>query len=77
MTEHRRTELQQEVVQALLESKAVDFEALGAVFAKYGELVAREGSGLSVQLDWRFVHDTCIPPEPYAQRRFGLEATQE
>ena len=35
-----RSELEQEIVQALVESKAVDFEAAGSIFAKYGARAA-------------------------------------
>jgi len=66
----RRTELQQEVVEALITSKAVDFEAVGKVLSKYGARAARAGDGIGVIINWR-VHDICIPPEPFLD--FGLE----
>jgi hypothetical protein len=60
----RRTELQQEVVEALITSKAVDFEAVGKVLSKYGARAARAGDAIGVIINWR-AHDICIPPEPY------------
>jgi hypothetical protein len=39
----RRTELQQEIVEALISSKAIDFEAVGKVLSKYGARAARAG----------------------------------
>jgi hypothetical protein len=67
---NRRTELQQEVVEALITSKAVDFEAVGKVLSKYGARAARAGDGIGVLITWR-LHDICIPPEPYLD--LGLE----
>jgi hypothetical protein len=63
---NRRTELQQEVVEALITSKAVNFEAIGKVLSKYGDRAARAGDGLAVIINRRVI-DTCIPPEPYLQ----------
>lgn len=57
----KRTELQREVVDALIESRAVDFEAVGSVLAKYGERAARTGDGFAVIINWR-AWDICIPP---------------
>ena len=62
---NRRTELQQAVVDALIASKAVNFEAVGSVLAKFGERAARSGDGLSFVVNWHVVRDICIPPEPY------------
>ncbi len=42
----KRTELQQQVVEALLDSKAIDLEVVGSVISKYGELAARQGESL-------------------------------
>ncbi|MFZ1411600.1 MAG: hypothetical protein WAS07_09085 [Micropruina sp.] len=46
MAEHERTPLQDEVVRALIETKAIDFEAVGALFSKYGARAALEGDSL-------------------------------
>ena len=46
MSEAKRTPLQDEVVRALIETKAIDFEAVGALFAKYGARAALEGDAL-------------------------------
>ena len=61
---NRRTELQQEVVEALIASKAVNFDAIGKVLAKYGDRAARAGEGFAVIIHRRVI-DACIPPEPY------------
>ena len=42
----KRTPLQDEVVRALIETKAIDFEAVGALFSKYGARAALEGEPL-------------------------------
>ena len=56
-----RTKLQQEVVEALIATKAVNFEAVGAVMSKFGERAALAGDGLWSVINWR-IHDYCIPP---------------
>jgi hypothetical protein len=62
MPVEKRTELQQEMIKALIESKAIDFEAAGGVLAKYGARAALEGNGLAFNINWRVVRDICIPP---------------
>ncbi|HEX5014546.1 MAG TPA: hypothetical protein VFV72_10345 [Candidatus Limnocylindrales bacterium] len=42
----RRSEFHQEVVQALIESKAIDFGAVGATMSKFAERAALEGESL-------------------------------
>ena len=64
MTKRLRSELQQEVVDAILESGAVNFEAVGTVLAKYGARAAATGSDIAAIIGRR-VMDVCIPPEPY------------
>jgi len=41
-----RTEFQQQVVEALLDSKAIDFEAVGSLVSKFGDEAARRGEFL-------------------------------
>jgi hypothetical protein len=57
-----RTELQQEVVDALVESKAVDFEAIGSILGQFGERAARQGVNLGFVVGRRF-WSYCIPPD--------------
>lgn len=57
----RRTELQAEVINALISSKAIDFEAVGAVLGKYGARAAATGDAVGMVINWRHV-DICIPP---------------
>ena len=42
-----RTELEQEIVNALIDSKAVNFEAVGSIIAKYGARAAKTGTDLT------------------------------
>ena len=51
---HDRTELEQEIVQALIESKAVDFDAAGTILAKYGARAALTGSEIVFATTRRF-----------------------
>lgn len=63
------TGLQRKVVEALLETKAVDFRALGSVVAEFGNALALEDEGENVICGiWpghviRFIH----LPDPFAQ----------
>lgn len=66
MGNQQRTELQQEVVDALLESSAINFEAIGTIFAKFGDRAARSGTELGFVVGRR-VLNYCIPPEPYGR----------
>lgn len=67
MPVEKRTELQQEMIRALIESKAIDFEAAGSVLATYGARAAMEGNGLAFNINWRVVRDICIPPAIFEQ----------
>ena len=62
---HTRTELHREVVEALVSTKAVNFEAVGSILSKYGARAAVSGEALGVIINRRVI-DVCIPPEPYA-----------
>jgi hypothetical protein len=66
MANQHRTELQQEVVDALIESSAINFEAIGGIFAKFGERAARTGTELGFVVGRR-VLNYCIPPDPFRQ----------
>lgn len=55
-----RSELHREVVEALVSSKAVNFEAIGSVLSKYGARAAITGEGIGVIINWRMI-DACIP----------------
>ena len=59
-----RTELQDEVVEALVASKAINFEAVGTVLSKYGARAAITGDRFGVIVG-RHVFDLCIPPDPF------------
>ena len=59
-----RTPLQQEVVDALLESSAINFEAVGGIIARFGETAARSGSNVGFVIGHHFFN-YCIPPDPY------------
>jgi hypothetical protein len=65
-----RTELHQEVVDALLASKAFDFEAIGTVLGGYAERAARSGIDIGIIVGRR-VLNYCIPPEPYLPSEVG------
>lgn len=67
-----RSELQQEVVDAILDSGAVNFEAIGTVLAKYGDRAARTGTDVAAVIGWR-VMDLCIPPFDFGRDRLGAQ----
>jgi len=60
----RRTDIQKEVVEALVSSKAVDFDAIGTVFSKFAARAATNGDSIGVIVNWR-VMDICIPVDFY------------
>jgi hypothetical protein len=60
----QRTDLHHQVIEALIETKAIDFDALGGVLAKFGARAAISGSSLGAIINKRVI-DVCIPPEPY------------
>jgi hypothetical protein len=63
MPTEKRTGFQQEVVEALLDSKAINLEAIGATMSKFGERAIRDGESL-VQIINRNVMWNCGWPGP-------------
>ncbi|MET0382081.1 MAG: hypothetical protein ABW032_01535 [Burkholderiaceae bacterium] len=61
---NQRSELQNEVARALVESKAIDFEAVGRILSKFGARAALNGDSIGAIIG-RKCMDICIPPEPY------------
>lgn len=57
---HHRSELQREVAEALISTKAINFEAIGSIIAKYGARAAANGDAIGVIINHR-VMDACIP----------------
>ena len=56
-----RSELHQSVVDALLESKAIDLEAAAAVLGRFAKEAATTGTPIGFVVGHR-VWDVCIPP---------------
>ena len=78
---NKRTELQREVIETLVQSKAFDFEAVGKVLGKYGARAALTGDAIGVVINWRVLH-YCIPPysvdhSGVLDRPFAAGATEE
>jgi len=55
MSTGKRSALQQQVVESLLESKAINLEAVGATLSKFGERSAIEGDTLVHIINRRFL----------------------
>jgi hypothetical protein len=72
----KRTELQQEVVEALVSSKAINFEGVGSVLAKYASRAALTGDTIGAIIHWR-VYDICIPPDPFRTGEIRPAAIEE
>jgi hypothetical protein len=68
----KRTELQKEVVEALVSSQAINFEAVAKVFATYGSRAAINGDSFGALVHWR-CFDICIPPDPWGRRAAEIE----
>ena len=50
-----RTELEQELVDAFIETKAVNFDAIGKIIAKYGARAAKTGTDLVTIVNKKFL----------------------
>jgi hypothetical protein len=71
----KRTELQKEVVEALVSSKAINFDAIGSVLAKFGARAALAGDAIGVIINRRVI-DACIPVDRIeVLRGVGIEGT--
>jgi hypothetical protein len=55
-----QTELHREVVEALISSKAINFEGIGTVLSKYGARAALTGDAVGVIIGKHLI-DLCIP----------------
>jgi hypothetical protein len=62
----KRSALHQEVVEALLDTKAINLEAVSEVMAKFSERAMREGDDL-VQIISQRSHWACGYPGPYPE----------
>ena len=52
-----------EIVKKFVESKAINFEAIGKFIAENGQAIAAsDNPNFSLKLTKRVVHDVCIPP---------------
>jgi len=71
-----RSELQNEVARALIDSKAVDFEVVGKVLSHYGARAAASGETIGVIIGRR-CWDICIPPDPYSVNEGEVQATAQ
>jgi hypothetical protein len=69
-----RSELQNEVARALIESKAVDLEVVGKVLGQFGARAAMSGETIGAIIGRR-CWDICIPPEPYGVNVAEIAAT--
>ncbi len=68
MSNHR-SELQREVVEALINSKAFNFDVIGNVLGKYGARAALAGESFGVYIG-RHAIDACIPVERFQGAAF-------
>lgn len=57
-----RTELQREIAEALISTKAINFDAVGSIIAKYGARATINGDVLGFVINHR-VFNGCIPPD--------------
>ena len=82
MTHHGRTELQQECVEALISSKAVDLKAISSTIGEFAERAALTGSVLVTRIDKPFLLACGWPgPEIFVGRQqfavHGLESAAD
>jgi len=63
-----RTKLEQEIVDAFIETKAVNFDAIGSIIAKYGSRAAKAGISLVTIVNKNIVINCGWPgPEIFRQ----------
>jgi hypothetical protein len=82
MTHHMRTELQQECVEALIKSKAVDLKAISSTMGEFAERAALTGGDLVTRVGWPFLLACGWPgPEIFVGRQQfaarGLESAAD
>jgi hypothetical protein len=75
MPKEFRTELEQELVNAFIETKAIDFEKIGQIISKYGARAAKAGAELVFVID-RHNFINCGWPGPEIGR-FGGQDIEE
>lgn len=74
MGELGRSGLRQEVVSALIDSGAINLEAAGAVFSKFGERAIRDGDDLVLAIG-KFNYWACGWPAPVI-RELGFDVRE-
>jgi hypothetical protein len=63
MAKNPQSELQQEIVNTFIDTKAVNFEAIGSIIGKFGSRAAKSGTDLSVIIN-RYNFWACGWPGP-------------
>jgi hypothetical protein len=72
-----RSAFQQRVVEALIESKAINLEGVGEVMSKFGKEAALSGESLIIQIN-RFFMINCGNPGPLVDAgRIGAVSEQD
>jgi hypothetical protein len=72
MAEQKRSQLEQEIVDALIQSQAINFESFAGIVSKYGAQAARTGTSLGVIVGRRVIFG-CIPPDVFNVAAGGRE----
>lgn len=68
---YQRTKLQQEVVDALLDSKAINLDAVASVMASFGERALREGDDFATVINGHAVWNCGWPGPVLGRAQFG------
>lgn len=76
MEQIKRSAFQQQVVEALLESKAIDLEAVGATFSKFGAKGALDGETLVSLVHRDFFWNCGWPPDRILGQRFNQQVSE-
>lgn len=74
-----RTDLEMEMVQAVIDSRLIDFEAAGAILSQYGARAALEGTGIVFHVTKWIIRDWCIPRDPFGPKvgpEFGQQLSE-
>lgn len=74
---NNRSPIQQEVVRALVESKAIDLEAIGAIFGKFGAGAALSGESIATIITGEAIWNCGWPGPDIGSLRNVVNSQQE
>ncbi len=71
MAQPARTELEQEIINAMIDTKAINLDAVGQVISKYGERAAKTGTDLATIINKNFIINCGWPGPEIGNTQIG------